>query len=183
MLWRWNGREAVSRLLGRYAGVVFCVAMGMCGGCAVNDVGLVRVGRYENEMGHVVELDAVGIHLITNRSDGGLTIGRSHRVYFFAKNVEAAGAGIGEAVDRSVMKAVAKDKAIKRMGELGEPMAWMSRSEGVMFRTGSGGVGLTVGARTHAEMRIAEKFEGVVVVYGEMDRPGGYRFYVKEIKP
>jgi hypothetical protein len=53
--------------------------------CAIDTFGLARVTRAQNDSARMVRVEAWGLHLVTNREDAGLTIGRSRREYVYAR--------------------------------------------------------------------------------------------------
>src|SRR5687768_7622876 len=58
-----------------------------CTGCAVDDKGLVgtsvRYLRNDDDTARAVVVDTWGLHVVTHSLDGGLTLGPSHKAYFY----------------------------------------------------------------------------------------------------
>ena len=134
-------------------------------GCAVNDVGLVTVDRYENDTARMARLKTLGLHLITNSVDGGLTIGASNRVYIYPKHNQSN--AYMEEIKRFLTKISNGEQlqmknadSFPPFSELGTPISVVSERFGISLDFNSHRIGISIGWRLNHAIRLPIDFQG-----------------------
>lgn len=146
--------------------VALCLA---CSGCAVNHHGLVTVSRYESESAYLVRMEMWGVHILTNEVDGGITIGKSTRLYVHPKPEKVGSDRAGYAVpnmDRiEEMSIVRKSRdQFPAPATLGSPLAVVADAIGIALSLNAVRIGASIGIQRRAITRLRSNFEGVFLL-------------------
>jgi hypothetical protein len=180
LTWRANHRRVL----------IVLIAMMQLGGCAVDDRGLLDCRWFANDTVWVVAIKAWGVHVTTNRSDAGVTIGHSVKLYGFPRSatdpddVGGSGDPLGRPLTRGMRLCEVTDpREWPDLSDLGEPLLIVRRDVGVILRCHAHETGLTIGARTHAALRLPVERDGVLVLAVDPDVPDSTQMYWKGAMP
>ncbi len=148
----------------RYAspGCALLLVAVLNGGCAVNDIGLVRVRRFENESASVVSLESWGAHLLTAAGDAGLTLFRRGEVQLSVPLAAITGDGAAD------LHPAVCDPCPGLAG-LGTPVFRAGTIAGASLDTNRDRIGVSLGLRQRAVLELPA--EGSTVVFLRY-RPG-----------
>ena len=114
----------------------------------MNDFGLVRVNRYENQSALAVTLETWGAQLLTGSGDAGLTFGYARRTYVFPRSDGPAVVPMAALSDPSAGEmASVPCESCPGLESLGEPVLSASKVVGLSFDTNSSRVGIGFGLR------------------------------------
>ena len=143
-----------------------------CGGCAVNQHGLVQVQTANVPGGESIRLRSLGLHLVTWKADAGLTMGWSDRTYVFRSEPPLPGssASRGESAERSNLDGNDAD----------DPVVILDRRVGVAVDINARRVGLTLGVRRSASLRLPANFEGTTLLLYDSRHPEEMQIRIKE---
>jgi hypothetical protein len=181
-----GGRRASALPCGVWTAVTIGALAWVAGaGCTVN--GRTILGddarRYfENSArtGRSVMIDAWGINLSTVRGDGGLTVGRTRRTYYFPGPASTQPAG---ATDRPSGDTARVRLAATRPFDLAcAPLAVIGRSDGLSVGSGMTGVHVTAGVHAFAAVRLPPDASTRLFLRSDTRRPAEDVFDVKECR-
>ena len=133
-------------------------------GCAVNNIGLVKVRHFENKTVHMVNLKTIGGFISTNEADAGLTFGFTERTYFYPKDInftEVDPTSVLIQADEDHLIELEKDEAILDYSD--KPIAWISDTIGLTFNTNRHRVGFSLGIAKNQAIRLHRDFDGVFI--------------------
>lgn len=151
----------------------------MLPGCAINGRGLLaRRCYFQNDTTQAVQIDARGISLITAPFDSGITIGRSRKTYYWPRPTAQAGPATRPAPPSDLPVPLRQADPFSWGGR--RPLAIASYSEGVALDASQSRVGLTIGVRSSAILRVHNTFDGSFAIAGPIHDPAGCRFFFKE---
>ena len=133
-------------------------------GCAVNNIGLVKVRHFENKTVHMVNLKAFGCFLSTNEADAGLTFGFTERRYYYPKDKQ-----IMEMDLTSMLMLAEEDHLIEQEKDQSivdysdKAIAWLSDTKGLTFNANSHRVGFSLGITQSQAIKLHKDFDGVFI--------------------
>lgn len=133
-------------------------------GCAVDDIGLVKVRHFENETMHMVSKESWGTYLSTESADGGLMFGHMNRIFLYPKNKD-----FKEIELSNLFSHLDQDQFIEILEhqldipDKGDPVAWITNNQGLMFNANTSRVGLVVGLESRDAVKLPNEFNGVFV--------------------
>jgi hypothetical protein len=160
----------------------------LVGGCSVNGWGTGVVERHlRNDDAYIIEMTANGIHLSTVPSDAGLTLGHTHRRYYFANPGRVGALSVGETTTTPAhlgsVQPIASSDARVDLQRLGTPLVIVRRETGLVIDANVRRVGLSLGMHTEEWIAIPADQELVMFLqYGEGGAESD-RFWVKRRKP
>jgi hypothetical protein len=158
------------------------VALPAIAGCALNDYGLVRVRRFENESARVVQVQSWGLQVLTVSGDRGATFGYTNRTYVFRR----ADGPVGVPLDvlRGARSPMRPCESCPRLGDLGTPIFRAGAGVGITLELNREMVGVGVGLRRRAALRLPVDDPTVILLRYEStaDTPP-YVVIGKEMKP
>jgi hypothetical protein len=140
-------------------------------GCAVNDLGLVRVRHYENDSAFVVALQSWGVQLLTIPGNAGLTLGYSRRTFVFRRDGAAATVPLAALLDTGAgeTRPAACDPC-PTLASLGRPIFLASKIVGVSLDTNADRVGVALGLRYRTILTLpADGSDAVLLRYESED--------------
>ncbi len=148
------------------------LASAVCGGCAVNRHGLVQVQSADVPGGESIRLRSLGLHLITWEADAGLTLGWSDRTYVFRRErpLPESSTGSGGPAERPKLEGSDAD----------DPVVILDRRVGVAVDTNARRVGLTIGVRRSASLRLPANFEGTTLLLYDSNHPEEMQIRIEE---
>jgi hypothetical protein len=138
--------------------------LGLCApvfaGCAVNELGFVRVRRDHREDCTVVQLKSFGLHVSTLPEDAGASLGWTCRTYV-----------------------VPNDRCAKNgQGGIGEPLAFSVRCTGIVLNTNRNHVGVTIGLSNRACVLVPDEDDGILAIQYDSKDPLNWRLYTMEYR-
>jgi hypothetical protein len=163
------------------------------GGCTVNGAGVAVGGGvryYANDAGtgRGVAIDVWGVNVSTVEGDGGITVGRTRRAYYFAGGAsngltapttrpgDSAGGHLSGSAERLRLKPAARfDWGAAR------PLVVRGRSDGVSAGAGAAGATVTVGVRAFDAVRLPADSNLLMFLRTDGRRPDGDVFHVMEV--
>jgi hypothetical protein len=157
----------------------------LCGGCSVNGRGLFttacRYGENEAGTGRSVSCDTWGISISTIGIDTGVTIGRTHRTYYFA------GPSSGSVCTCASLSLASPDRLCLRSSAPFEwqelkPMAEQSRLTGLSLFTGWRRFGAGLGIETYDALWASRGSNLLVLLKCSRNEAAPRYFHVQEIK-
>jgi hypothetical protein len=159
-------------------------------GCAIDDRGVVERRWFASDTAWIVTLEAWGVHVTTNRFDAGITIGRSQRLYGFARapiddqELDRRTAPLGFLMNGgAALREVTNPRARPELADLGDPLMIVRRDAGVILRCDTTDAGVTIGARTHAAIHLPLERDGVLVLAVDPDVPESIQMHWKGAIP
>ncbi len=151
----------------------------------MNDRGVVHVRHFAAESGHVVELRAVGAHLVTHGADRSLTLGSSKRTYYFASPDAAPFDGSGDellALATAAGPAEETFQDLPALSELGDPIGVATSIAGLSLESSRRRTGVTIGVRSLVGLAIPTDFDGIVwIQHGDADAASPIVF-IREVR-
>lgn len=133
-------------------------------GCALDDIGLVKVRRFENETMFMIRKEAWGAYLSTEAVDGGFMIGHMTRIFLYPKNKdfkEIELSNLFSYFEQDQFIETQRDKS--DMTNDGDPVAWVTNNQGLMLNANTSHVGLAVGQESRDEIKLPNDFNGVFI--------------------
>ena len=152
-------------------------------GCALNDKGLVKVHRYENDTTYMVSLEVWGGHLIINDVDAGLTLGRSKHLYVYPKpQTGTPGSASGQIIIPSGtgqgIVAVNEQQNFPEWQALGNPVAMVTSVIGLAFSFSQFSFGIALGARSRGVIQLPQNFDGMLLLKYRSEHDGDAQIYI-----
>ena len=144
-----------------HSAVVLAVLLN--GGCAVNDLGLVRVRRFQNESAYVVSLESWGAHLLTAAGDAGLTIGWTRRVYVFPRAESDVAVPLDVLTDEDKLKPTPCESC-PPIWTLGDPVFHAGTTVGATIDTNRRRMGSSLGYSQRAAIELPADGTTVMVL-------------------
>jgi hypothetical protein len=131
-------------------------------GCAVNDIGLVRVRYFENKSSYLLTQESWGGYLSTRQTDGGLTLGHTKRIMIYPKTGYNSGLSINKLLQQSAGYVFDKQIEAKEVDlKDAQPYAWIEKNQGIMFHANPIKTGFSVGMESSNVIRLPRNFDGV----------------------
>jgi hypothetical protein len=139
-------------------------------GCAINDIGTVKVRYFENESSYLVTQEAWGGYLSTRQTDGGLTLGHTERIMVYPKQGNKSDLFLDELLQQSNnysfdKEIEPKDINLKDM----QPYAWIESNQGVTLHANSLKTGFSAGTDSRRAIRLPADFDGVLIFDSQTD--------------
>lgn len=133
--------------------------------CALNEHGVVRVERFENESAVLLRLTALGAHLVTDFDDVGLTLGYAQRTYVFARGDADPEVSLAMLLDPDRWADGGKLAPGSDGSASGPPVLRASSVRGMTLDLNTARVGFGIGAAERAALVIPDDGTVVVVRY------------------
>jgi hypothetical protein len=152
--------------------VLLLVLTTVCGGCAVNRHGFVQVRTANVPGGESIRLRSFGLHLVTWEADAGFTLGWSDRTYVFR--------GETLPLEPSVGRGKSMERTALDGGGASDLVVILDRRVGLAIDTNARRVGMTIGVRRSASLRLPANFEGTTLLLYDSNHPEEMRIRIKE---
>jgi hypothetical protein len=133
-------------------------------GCAIDDIGLVKVRHYENRTMHMVSKEAWGAYLSTSETDGGLVFGHAERLFVYPKNRPLT------KIDLEQILSGPKQNRFREIEEINfepllmqSPVAWISNNQGLIVNANPQRVGFAIGLESRDVVKLPGDFNGIFI--------------------
>lgn len=149
------------------------------GGCALNDHGLVRVRRFENDSAVILRVTAIGVHLITAWSDGGLTLGYSDRTYVFPRADASVRIPLPIPDDPEQWEQVGRVSLVDTdLPPVDAPILRMARTGGLSVDTNARRIGVSLGYGHRSALWLPTDGSRVVLIRHAAGNDAGARVFI-----
>jgi hypothetical protein len=153
--------------------------------CAVNDFGLTRVHRFENDSTSMIRLETWGAHLLTAAGDAGLSVGYARRTYVYRRGGAAAEVPLSAFTERSAGRMHAVDcNPCAALSSLGKPVFRAAEVVGLAIETNADRVGVAIGLRQTAALRLpSDGNETILLKYSSDGDESPQVIIAREVEP
>lgn len=138
-------------------------------GCAVNDMGFIKLRYFENETTYLKSQRAWGGYLSTRHINRGFVLGRTERIMVYPKFRKGARLRVEELLIQvdgdDFIEMNAKDIDLKNK----EPFAWIEKNQGVMFHANPLKMGFSIGVESRHMLRLPPEFDGIFILKHDGD--------------
>ncbi len=141
--------------------LVILIFICLLNGCAINDIGTVKLRFFANESVRMVSKESWGAYLNTDSSNAGLTLGHAEVILFYPKHNNSLELELDELFTKiqqaQLMEITEKEWSIPDM----EPIAWISNKQGLMLHTNQFRLGISLGIDKRHVIRLPRDFNGI----------------------
>jgi hypothetical protein len=160
-----NSENLLKRVIYRRWFFYLTVSILFAEGCAVDDIGFVKVMHFENETMYMVSKESWGVYLSTENVDAGLMFGHMDRTFLYPKTRKLKELELNNLLsnlEQDQFIETTDDKLVKPNSE--GPVAWITNNQGLMFHANQLKFGLTIGLESRDVIRLPNDFKGLFII-------------------